>query len=311
MTVGELESKIRAFINSTRLQSVLLKDNTTWGKLCSSLDVIGDTEVAIEAYLNMEESESDGEKYLFLYGVLQALFIQQDAVKNLAIALSIECPHSPELKEIRDIRNISIGHPTEMKRRKVSLFGFIARYSICKNGFILSKLSSEENGLPKFEEINVIELINSQRTEHSKFLNTFLEKLKAEEMEHRKMHREEKLGDFFHNNLSYYFEKIYGATHSSQPPEAGLMHTNLISEVIEKFKNALKNRDLFDTYDSLKYELELLEYPLSELKGFFNEPQSSKLNEKDAYIFASFIEEYIGKIKKTAEEIDQEYNSEL
>src|SRR5512135_3253506 len=91
-TIHELESEIRDIINSPRKQAALLRNHSTWGMLCSSLDVIGDTECALAAYLagsNLEEVKrgdyliESGNLYLTLYGVLQVLFVQQDAVSHL------------------------------------------------------------------------------------------------------------------------------------------------------------------------------------------------------------------------------------
>ena len=66
--------EIRGFVNKPRKQFNLLKNHKLWNQLCSSLDVIEDSDLAIDAYLNRKFSKDDGEKYLRLYGVLQALF---------------------------------------------------------------------------------------------------------------------------------------------------------------------------------------------------------------------------------------------
>lgn len=71
ISMPELEEQIRDFINSPRKQHILLQDHADWNKLCSSLDVVGDTELAIDAYMeNINEPASDGQKYLILYGIL-------------------------------------------------------------------------------------------------------------------------------------------------------------------------------------------------------------------------------------------------
>jgi len=58
--------------------------------------------------------------YLELYGVLQAVFVQQDAIKQLHNSLKPESgdewpshDHKSGWQEIRRIRNLAIGHPTE------------------------------------------------------------------------------------------------------------------------------------------------------------------------------------------------------
>ncbi|PKP61439.1 hypothetical protein CVT91_03255 [Candidatus Atribacteria bacterium HGW-Atribacteria-1] len=85
----EYLQEIRGFVNKPRKQFNLLKNHKFWNQLCSSLDVIEDSDLAIDAYLNREFSKDDGEKYLRLYGLLQALFLQQDAVANLCESLKL------------------------------------------------------------------------------------------------------------------------------------------------------------------------------------------------------------------------------
>jgi hypothetical protein len=80
LSISDLEHKIRNYINRPRKQSKLLKDSTAWNMLCSCLDVIGDTELAIQAYKDFKNLKKDGFKYLTVYGILQTLFLQQDAI---------------------------------------------------------------------------------------------------------------------------------------------------------------------------------------------------------------------------------------
>lgn len=72
--------------------------------LCSSLDVIADTELAFDAYLeNLHSPATTGEFYTLLYGIMQALFIQQDAVKHVIEALALEPVPNPVLNAIREV----------------------------------------------------------------------------------------------------------------------------------------------------------------------------------------------------------------
>jgi hypothetical protein len=57
------------------------------GQLRSSLDVIEDCQLALEGYSESRSSPKSGECYLKVYGVLQVLYVQQDAVGHLFEAL--------------------------------------------------------------------------------------------------------------------------------------------------------------------------------------------------------------------------------
>ena len=310
MKISNLETKIRDYINSPRLQSNLLRDKISWNKLCSSLDVLGDTELVIDEYLKKKEPSGIGEKYLVLYGILQILFVQQDATKNLAEALNIKFENDPLLEEIREIRHNSIGHPTKRGKGKGDAFNFIVRMSISSKGFtLMTPYPKKKKDISK--HVNVVELINSQRNKIIKILSQVINILKENEMSHRKKHRDKKLTDCFPPTLNYYFEKISETIHSNMPNEFGLIHIKQISESIVRFKNELTNRGIQEAYDWLNYHLELIEYPIKMVTDYFSKDIDSKLNEKDIKIFTFFIEKQIVEIIDMAKEIDSEYSSDL
>ena len=64
---------------------MLLENLANWKMLCSCLDAIGDTELAFVAFLKQRKTADYGQKYLSVYGVLQAMFVQQDAVENFPL----------------------------------------------------------------------------------------------------------------------------------------------------------------------------------------------------------------------------------
>src|SRR5467141_3778716 len=105
MNIYRCSSRIRDLVNAPRKQVALLKERSRWLQLCSSLDVIGDTELALEAHMCEVLPEGWGTSYLIVYGALQALFLQQDALFHLAEALTLPEPLDkyPRLREIREI----------------------------------------------------------------------------------------------------------------------------------------------------------------------------------------------------------------
>lgn len=303
--------EIRDFINKPKKQFNLLKNHKFWNQLCSSLDVIEDSDLAIAAYINSEFGTDDGEKYLRLYGVLQALFLQQDAVTNLCESLGLpnNLTSHPKLKEIRDIRNDSIGHPT--KRGNYKSYHFISRATITKSGFQL--ISYYENNKTTFRDISVIDLIKEQRKYLSETLKKVINILKTEEKAHKEKFKIEKLEAVFPDTFSYYIEKIFGNIGKSEHAEFGLRHVKLVKEVMDKLQESLQKRGIeIDTYDSIKDLYELLEYPITELKLYFDgliDKKEPTINDKTAYIFAYFIREQLPQLKKIAKEIDDEYSS--
>jgi len=253
--------EIRDFINKPMKQFNLLKNHKLWNQLCSSLDVIGDSDLAISAYINSEFGTNDGDKYLRLYGVLQALFLQQDAVTNLCESLGLpnNLTSHPKLKEIRDIRNDSIGHPT--KRGNYQSYHFISRVTITNSGFQL--ISDYGNNKTTFKDISVIDLIKEQRKYLPEILKKVINVLKAEEKAHKDKFKMEKLEAVFPATFSYYIDKIFESVGKSEHAQLGLMHVELVKEVMDNLKESLQKRGIeIDTYDSIKYHYELLEYPI-------------------------------------------------
>jgi len=301
--------EIRDFVNKPRKQFNLLKNHKLWNQLCSSLDVIEDSDLAIDAYLNREFSKDDGEKYLRLYGVLQALFLQQDAVTNFCESLGLpnDLITDPKLKEIRAIRNDSIGHPT--KRGKYKSYHYISRISITKSKFQL--ISYYGNNKTTVRAVLVIDLVKEQRKYLSKIFKKVIKILKAEEKAHKEKFKMEKLEAVFPDTLPYYIEKIFENIGKLDRAKLGLGHVKLVKEIMDKIKESLQKRGIeIDTYDSIKYLYELLEYPITELELYFDESKAKegpKINDKTAYIFTCFIKGELCELKGIAKEIDDEY----
>ena len=164
-TISQIEQEIRDLVNDEPKRAQIETVPGSWGMLVSSLDIIGDTEQSFESYENQSEPGTVGEKYLVIYGVLQSLFIQQDAVSNLFAALGIAHAESPHLKAIREIRNHSSGHPTEI-RRKVGgtpfrIFNHIQRFGLTIRIFKLGMFN--ENGDLTMHDIDLPKLVGQQQ----------------------------------------------------------------------------------------------------------------------------------------------------
>ena len=306
-TISELERQIRDFINQARRQHALLKDSGAWNQLCSSLDVIGDTELAFDAYDEAPDTDDAGATYILVYGVLQALVLQQDAVRHLAEALGLAYEPDPLLLEVREVRNASAGHPTKRHGRARS--HFISRISMTKTGFQLLTVHPD-HAPAEFKGVSLPALISTQRSQLRAVLKEVVASLQKEESEHRAMFKGEKLASAFPTTTDYYFGKIFESIHASHSPEYGRLHVQLFTEAVARFKSQLAERGVAGAYDSVEYHLGLVSYPLEELDLYFADPGKSRLNERDAYIFAKFTQDEFRILQKMAAEIDESYEDE-
>ncbi|MGH7205709.1 MAG: hypothetical protein ACREI2_05825 [Nitrospiraceae bacterium] len=93
-------------------------DTDKWDKFCVAMDTLEDTELALAHYFNYGLGRSDEERYLRLYGVQQAVYLQQDAIRAL-VEVVLEKKFEPSAdsawRAIREVRR-HIGHPIEVKK---------------------------------------------------------------------------------------------------------------------------------------------------------------------------------------------------
>lgn len=307
-TIRDLEDRIRDRINSRRKQHELLSRIADWNRLCSALDVVGDTELALDSYLSHAHVKDVGIRYLHVYGALQLLQTQQDAAAEICAALQIKPVASPKVPLVRELRSSSIGHPTRQQEDNRYKSNFIVRATLTQYGFTLFTVTADE--WPHAERsVNIPKLIELQREALAKTLTEVILTLDVTEMKHREYHKQKKVSACFPETLGYYFSKIFEAIHASQSYPLGKMHVELVSECLSCMKSMLQERDEWGIHDSLNYEYELLDYPISQLTAFFTDQVASGLNSKDAFIFTEFVKHRTEILKKIAGEFDAKYES--
>lgn len=164
-----LIDEVRDIIDKWEGSHAVLEDRRTRMQLCSCLDVIKDTTLCLKAFRTTNIGElDDGSKYMYVYGSLQALVLQQDAVKHFTCALGKKYPYHPRLKEIRDIRNHSVGHPTDEGPGRT--FNLITRNSIGNQGFELG-IADQNKRSRCLKTVDIPYLIREQRAIFANFFS--------------------------------------------------------------------------------------------------------------------------------------------
>jgi hypothetical protein len=214
-------------------------------------------------------------------------------------------------QEIRETRNLSTGHPTQVKRKKETHHGFIVRAGMSKAGFDL--LTDASDGSSSYTRVSVPALINDQRSYVGDILAAVVTKLEEEEEAHKRGFCMEKLAAIFSGTLSYHISKIYEGI--TRPEEANFTKLQLeyIAETVRTYEGALAKREIErDTYDSIKYLLDELDFALATLREFFgalaegNEPTVSP---KLADIVTFFVAAKVKELQATAQDLDDYYAS--
>lgn len=113
MAISHIISKIRDSFEKKKLSDKPFNNNLDkWNIACVAMDTLEDTQLAIEYYEKNKGSKLDGGKYLTLYGLPQAVYLQRGAIKYLYKELrsnSDKFNYSlTAWNKIRDLRNLTV-----------------------------------------------------------------------------------------------------------------------------------------------------------------------------------------------------------
>jgi hypothetical protein len=296
---------IRESINKSRKQSILIRDKYSWNQLCSSLDIVEDTELAIEEYLKVKKVKTDGLKYLFVFGIMQILFVQQDAIINMAESLGIDIQFDSDLKNIREIRNNSVGHPTKRGKGLNSKYNFLFRAYLSHRNFSIMTVSPSESEHTKYYHYSVDKLITSQKQSVNKLLLELITMLDNEENTHKEQFKNEKLASIFPQTIHYHFQKLTESSLASMGKQFGKLNFDLILKTLENFITELKRRDILKAYIGVNMVLDELIYPTQKLEKYFMD--EIDLDKEEVYIYKYFVERQFDELIDMSKEIDKEY----
>ncbi len=308
--------EIRDHINKPRIWIGLFRDKQHYFQVCSALDTIEDCNLAIDAYLSDSKSLDAGHLYLHIYGLLQVLFVQQDAVHNLCEALKVEDMISrfPRLKEIREIRNDTVGHPTKRDRNtkqgsKKIFYCFISRISLRFEGF--EYMIADPFGKAEFKQVSIPRLIADQRNYLSESLSLVWDELMSRDKEIKERFKMEKLASIFEQDFNYLLGKVYQGLQEVKYTTLGKANLDYLIKILNDFKEALDRRGTgIEAYPGVKEVYKKLEYPRQKLEEVFNcilEDRELKIDIEAALIFTWFIHAQMKELKEMAREIDEDY----
>jgi hypothetical protein len=302
-------SWIRDYTQDPRHRARLMSDEFSWFQLCTSLDTVDDTEDAMAAYLESDFPTNNGERYLRIYGVLQAMYVQQDSLRDLikAVHPSTAINVKDVLKDVRQARHASVGHPTRHRRGSVISTNAIVQMSMHKDGFEL--LSFPRTNDQVFQYIDVRELITKQREETTRILTEVIEDLRKQEESHRAEFRDAKLKSTL-DQVSYAFEKLFEECRKDSIRGLSTWAVDHLRKSLNQFEKLLNDRGLkTDSYDSIKYLYLEIEHPLVELTKYVASEPSEILSDQSAVVFINALQSSFDHLRRIAIEIDEEYSS--
>ncbi|MBR5318435.1 MAG: hypothetical protein IKU46_02425 [Peptococcaceae bacterium] len=320
----DLVKKIRLHINNIHKQAALMEKLEKWFRITSALDVVEDTACAIGFYQEQPYPSELGGQYLYTYGVLQALFMQQDAVESINAVLrntkSIDWKTDyPDAYKVREFRNDVVGHPTN---RSEKWFMHLAQISLQKESFWYSKASTKTEE-SKHISVDVLKAINDVQKCNKEVLEKVVEEMDRDFKAYIEKHKDRKMTEIF-DSLDYAIQNIVENSHSKdhyynrtkqmvKECEEELVLRYGAVENVDPYNYLLK--EIHEIYKLLdeglskvpsdfsggieKYLLQCLFYKLDELKDYCKETDEyfenygkTIINEK-ADIEITFVEDFL------------------
>jgi hypothetical protein len=270
-----------------------------WTKVCSSLDVIGDTEQALALYLTHPSSSNYARAYLLVYGTLQALYLQQDAVEALCAGLGLPFSRSEACKQVRDIRNDAAGHPTNRDRGRA--FVFIVRHSLDERRFTYHRNGAD--GSFSSHDVDLQQLVHRQREDTKNHLERIASALEEELRAHMAKHSATKLADLLPDTWRYLMEKVFQEIEFPGYLGVGLLHVRYLQRYVADIRALLKARGEPEDW----FGFAELEHALERLRAYFTGEGLMGLETRDYLIFAHFVSAQLTELEKHLENIDEEY----
>lgn len=303
--VDEKVRIIRDYINHPWKLGTLVRDKVKWNMLCSSMDAIQDTQLAVESFVHLDDFTANDGGYLYLYGLLQALFLQQDALNHLSKALfDTEINYReqyPDVYDIRELRNDAIGHPTNRGNKS---FHFIPRISITNKSFAVASYFPRDVDYFKHKEIKIKSLLEQQERDALDILTKTIIILNQEIEEHKLKFKDSKLIPLT-NGINYDIGKIFESIYGDYPIVK--INLNNIKDVIESIKSGLDER--YGSYKELASSellIDDIQYVFNKLENWLNTNQLS--GNQDAKIFCYALRCKFDELIEILQEIDKEFS---
>lgn len=308
--IDDLEQSLRDLINAPKRHTELRCDEHRFSQLCSALDVVGDTEAALAAYLNADPAKSSvGERYLRTYGLLQVLVVQQEAVQHIAESLSLDYSRPQDLQEIREIRNDAVGHPSRRGPAPGRAFNHISRQKLSHKGFDL--LTFQPGSPTAHSSIDLPSLIERQRPLVAAALQEFVNTEVRREAEHRQAFRSVRLTSAFPGTLGYTLEKLAEEIAGARALGIGPSLLCGVRDAISEFERGLIARgELPAIEDAFGYHARPAQHAVDRLQQFFEQDPPGSLTREDAETFLFRLRHELDALRQLAREIDETYSSD-
>lgn len=277
------------------------KDDGDWSKLWTAVDNLEDTQLAISEYSSLKNFSR-----LAVYGLLQSMYVQQDAISHLEKAIKIPTPDwkkdYSELSNIRDIRNETIGHPISEK-------GLYTSISHTNNLNILEYGVWSKDGF-QHKTIDLKDIINTQHNLLVKEIDRVMKKINEDEKHHKLNFQDKSLSKLL-ASTGYHIQKLWSFERSR---EYSRVNFESLKSIYENFKEEIKKRFKIEKIDEQGVQIPGLIVAIQHIEKILPRiekmiPMDDDVDQLDLDVYVESLDRSFGDLRKMAKEIDDEFAS--
>lgn len=282
-----------------------VSDKHIYYGFCGALDSFQDALLAESEYEQI--FDKCGGRVSSVYGFLQALYVQQDAVRVLADSVNLDWTASKcaELETVRAMRNRLVGHPSKAgNKRQDKSWAMINSSDIYRDRFSMILYWYDKPS----ERVEIV--IDDFRRDNyqalASALRDIVKKMDQIENEYRAKYRETALEELIPKNLSYLFQKIPGDREDA-PDTIAIAHLNILTESLPKMQEYLIS--VLGRNDS-KWRFERIEAATRHLIGLLEESDVNDERFQVCDVLSKGLEEYYKGLIGTIEDLYDEVQTD-
>jgi len=267
-------------------------------------DALLDAEMAAAAYVRAITADA-GVNLLVCYGFLQAIYIQQDAVRTLSRAVGLDWHPGMDvrLKEIRDTRNRLTGHPAragEKEPQPRPSSAIIAYHDITQSAF-RGHVYYEDGSDDVIVDVNTIFRDNEERLALQ--LEAVEQAMDNEEARFRREQSTRPFSTVFEKPFNYLMQRLQcDLGDDARVPQAEA-HAKMIREEMQTLQEDLRSRGF--EWPAISYHMGLIFTGLDMLEKLLRKtpPRPNDQNEFD--LVYDGLEKNVDRVRGFVKQIDE------
>ncbi len=286
------------------------KDEGSWSRLWASMDNLEDSQKAIELF-KLKTTIS----ILDRYGILQSLYVQQDALLDLASALGlkgISYKNHKRLQEIRNVRDETIGHPTyrekagkgEYKDGSLSFTSMYFENTKKQLTYMVYTAKGSEH-----KTIDLTKVVEDQEVLLAIEIEKVIKQIKKRETNHKELFQGKKISQIL-PSFNYEIQKMYPF---EKTRKISRMNFLIIKNEVKKFETEYIKR-----YGENSLTKDYIRNPgtvecILKIHKLFDRIEemidlSDNVLEIDLEVYVEALARELAGLKEMALEIDEEFN---